>query len=60
MKLIIKLLIGVLTIEKSVQGTRLVQHTIQSSHIRIRDEIDKKIKAEELAQKELEIGNKIA
>ena len=43
-----------------MQGAHLVQHTIQSSHIRIRDEIDKKIKAEELAQKELEIGNKIA
>jgi hypothetical protein len=31
--------------EKSVQANRLVQHTIQSSHIR--DEVEKKFKAEE-------------
>ena len=33
--------------ENNVQGNRLVQHTIQSSHIR--DEVEMKFKAEELA-----------
>ena len=40
-----------------VNANRLIQHSVQSSHISVRDENTNIIKAEESAQKDLELGN---